>query len=89
MNQADTIELTLIGMVHGGNALGRYQGRPVFVPYAIPGERIRARIVDDRGRYAFAQGVTLLEPSPARVRPICPHFGPGRCGGGAVHPNPY
>lgn len=81
MNQADTIELTLIGMVHGGNALGRYQGRPVFVPYAIPGERIRARIVDDRGRYAFAQGVTLLEPSPARVRPICPHFGPGRCGG--------
>lgn len=81
MSQADTIELTLAEMVHGGNALGRHQGRPIFVPYAIPGERILARIVDDRGRYAFAQGVTLLEPSPARVRPICPHFGPGRCGG--------
>jgi len=81
VSHADTIELTLAEMVHGGNALGRHQGRPIFVPYAIPGERIRARIVDDRGRYAFAQGVTLLEPSPARVRPICPHFGPGRCGG--------
>lgn len=81
MSQSDTIELTLAEMVHGGNALGRHQGRPIFVPYAIPGERIRARIVDDRGRFAFAQGVTLLTPSPARVRPICPHFGPGRCGG--------
>jgi 23S rRNA (uracil1939-C5)-methyltransferase len=77
----ETIEIRLEGMVHGGNALGHHQGRPVFVPYAIPGERIRARITDDRGRYAFAQGVTLLEPSPVRVRPVCPHFGPGRCGG--------
>jgi len=81
VSQSDTIELTLDEMVHGGNALGRYRGRPIFVPYAIPGERIRARITDDRGRFAFAQGVTLLEPSAARVRPICPHFGPGRCGG--------
>jgi len=50
VSHADTIELTLAEMVHGGNALGRHQGRPIFVPYAIPGERIRARIVDDRGR---------------------------------------
>jgi len=77
----DTITLKLDEMAHGGSALGHYRGRTIFVPYAIPGERVVARIVDDRGRYAFAQGVTLLEPSPARVRPVCPHFGPGRCGG--------
>lgn len=77
----DTFELTLDAMAHGGSAVGHAQGRPVFVPYAIPGERIIARVVDDRGRYALAQGVTLLTPSPLRVRPRCPHFGPGRCGG--------
>ena len=51
------------------------------MPYAIPGERILARLTDDRGRYAFAAGATLLEPSPHRVEPRCPHFGPGGCGG--------
>ena len=76
MSQSDTIELTLDEMVHGECAR-RYRGRPIFVPYAIPGERICARITDDRGRFAFAQGVTLLEPSAARVRPICPHFRTG------------
>jgi 23S rRNA (uracil1939-C5)-methyltransferase len=77
----DTFELTLDEMVHGGQALGRHAGRAIFVPYAIPGERILARLTDDRGRYAFAAGATLLEPSPDRVEPRCPHFGPGVCGG--------
>lgn len=77
----DTFELTLDEMVHGGQTLGRHAGRAIFVPYAIPGERILARLTDDRGRYAFAAGATLLEPSPHRVEPRCPHFGPGGCGG--------
>jgi 23S rRNA (uracil1939-C5)-methyltransferase len=77
----DTFELTLDEMAHGGSAIGRHAGRAIFVPYAIPGERIAARITDDRTRYAFAEGVTLLDPSPQRVTPRCAHFGPGRCGG--------
>ena len=81
MAKNDPIELELTDMVHGGKAMGRQQGRPVFVPYAIPGERITARIVEDKRSYAHAEGVALLEASPDRVPPACPHFGPGRCGG--------
>ncbi len=82
MTDDNTFELHLDEMVHGGNALGRHEGRPIFIPYTIPGEQIIARIVDDRKRFAFAEGVTLLDPpSPDRVEPRCPHFGPGRCGG--------
>ncbi len=78
----DTFELELTEMVHGGQALGRDAGgRVIFTRYAIPGERIRARITDDRERYAFAETVAVLDPSPHRVEPPCPHFGPGRCGG--------
>ncbi len=77
----NTFELTLDEMAHGGSAIGHHAGRAIFVPYAIPGERIAARITDDRTRYAFAEGVTLLDPSPHRVTPRCGHFGPGRCGG--------
>ena len=76
-----SFELTLHGMAHGGRAVGRHGGKAIFVPYAIPGERITARITDDRKRYAFAEGVRLLEASPQRVPPRCPHFGPEGCGG--------
>ncbi len=75
-----TIELELNAMAHGGKALGRDGKRTVFVPYTIPGERVLARITQDKGRVAFAEGVRLLEASADRVYPRCPHFGPGRCG---------
>lgn len=76
----ETIEVELTAMAHGGSALGRYEKRTVFVPYTIPGERVLAEIVEDRGRVAFARGVQLLDASADRVYPRCPHFGPGRCG---------
>src|SRR5690349_17529942 len=78
--EPSTFELTLTGMAHGGSALGRHDGRTVFVPYTIPGERIMARVTGEKGRVAFAEGVTLLEASADRVFPRCPHFGPGKCG---------
>jgi 23S rRNA (uracil1939-C5)-methyltransferase len=36
------IELTLNAIAHGGEALGKHEGKVIFVPYAIPGERVRA-----------------------------------------------
>jgi 23S rRNA (uracil1939-C5)-methyltransferase len=78
---SDSIELTLTDIANGGQALGRHGNKTIFVPYAIPGETLTARIVEDRGRYAFAEGVRLLDASADRVMPTCPHFGPQRCGG--------
>jgi 23S rRNA (uracil1939-C5)-methyltransferase len=75
-----TFELELDAMAHGGSALGRHGKQIVFVPYTIPGERVEARIVSEKGRVAFAEGVRLLDVSADRVYPRCPHFGPGRCG---------
>ncbi|TET54845.1 MAG: 23S rRNA (uracil(1939)-C(5))-methyltransferase RlmD [Anaerolineales bacterium] len=79
LNEPFTIELT--GMANGGPALGRHEGRVVFVPYALAGETVRAEISDDRERYAFARLLEVLEPSPDRVEPPCPYFGPRGCGG--------
>ncbi len=77
----DVFELTLDAMAHGGEALGRHEGRAIFVGYAIPGERVRVEIVEDHERYARARLVEVLEPSPSRVAPPCPHFGAAACGG--------
>lgn len=74
-----TLELDLTTMTHGGNALGRDAGRPIFVPLGLPGERVRVRITQDKRSYAFAEVEAVLVPSPERVPPRCPHF--GVCGG--------
>ena len=75
----NTFELTLHALAHGGEAIGRHDERAIFVPYAIPGERVRVEIVEERKRFARARLVEVLEPSPARVEPPCPYF--GKCGG--------
>jgi tRNA/tmRNA/rRNA uracil-C5-methylase (TrmA/RlmC/RlmD family) len=75
-------EVSCAGVAHGGEAVGRLaDGRAVFVPYAIPGERVRVRVTTTRRRFARAELLQVLEPSPDRVEARCPHFGPGRCGG--------
>jgi len=69
-------------MAHGGAALGRYEGRVLFVPYAIPGETVRVEIVEAHERWARARLLEVVEPSLDRIAdPQCPHFGPSRCGG--------
>jgi len=77
----DPLTLHLTGIAHGGEALGRHGGKVAFVPYAIPGETVRVQVVEEKARWARAQLLEVLEPSPDRVAPPCPYFGPGRCGG--------
>lgn len=75
------IELQILSMAYGGEGVGRWQGKAVFVPYALPGEAITAAIVEDRGRFARARLSEVIAPGADRVPPACPHFGAGRCGG--------
>ena len=56
-------------------------GHVVFVPYAIPGETVRVEILEAHKRWAQARLLDVLEPSPHRVEPPCPHYGAGKCGG--------
>jgi 23S rRNA (uracil1939-C5)-methyltransferase len=79
MNPGDVIELELDAISHLGQALGRYEGKVVFVPYALPGESARVRIVEDRKRWARGALLDLFQRSPHRVVPPCPYF--GTCGG--------
>lgn len=79
------VELTLHGLTHGGEAVGRLPGGKVcFVAYAIPGERVRVEVVEDHPRWSRGRLLEVLEASPDRAAPPCPYFGPGRCGGCAL-----
>ena len=78
---SQTFELELTAMAHGGSALGRHEGRVIFVPYTIPGETVRVEIMEARTRWGRGHLLEILDPSPHRVEPPCPYFGPDKCGG--------
>lgn len=70
------LTVTLTGMAHGGLALGRdLDGRPLFVPFAIPGETVRVRLPEGQRRGNRAELLQVTKPSPDRVAPPCRHFG--------------
>jgi len=73
------VELKIEDVAFGGKGVARAEGKAVFIPFAIDGERVTAEIVREKKQFAEGELVALLEPSPERVGPECPYF--GRCGG--------
>jgi 23S rRNA (uracil1939-C5)-methyltransferase len=71
----EIITLELTDMAHGGAALGRDERqRVIFVPLALPGERVTVEIVEDKERYARGRLLEVLTPSPDRVAAPLPPF---------------
>jgi 23S rRNA (uracil1939-C5)-methyltransferase len=73
------VELLIEDIAFGGKGVGRAEGKAVFVPFTIEGERVAARVVREKKSFAEADLVTVLESSPQRTTPQCPYF--ERCGG--------
>lgn len=72
--------MVIASLAAGGDGVGRLpDGRAVFVPFTAPGDRVRVRVVESRGRFARARVDALLEAGPARAEPVCAVF--GSCGG--------
>ncbi len=76
---APEVELLIEDIAFGGKGVGRLEGKAIFVPFTIAGERVTARIVREKKSFAEAELVRLLESSSERTEPRCPYF--GRCGG--------
>src|SRR5258708_29013677 len=64
------IELELADLAYGGDAVGRFQGRAVFVSGGLPGELVRAELPRERSYYARSTLLEGLRPSPDRVQPL-------------------
>src|SRR6058998_1084939 len=77
--RGDTLELAIEDLAFGGEGVGRADGYVVFVRGGLPGDRLRVRVVEARGRFGRAVIDEVLVASPDRVDPPCPYF--GRCGG--------
>jgi 23S rRNA (uracil1939-C5)-methyltransferase len=74
------LEVTVSTLAYGGNAVGRLaDGRAVFVPFALPGEKLRIQLIEQKERFARGRVLEVLEASRRRIQPRCRHF--TTCGG--------
>jgi 23S rRNA (uracil1939-C5)-methyltransferase len=77
--------LTIEKLVYGGDGLARLpadehgSGKAVFVPFVLESERIEASLLEQKRGFARGRAETILQASPHRVEPNCPHF--RHCGG--------
>jgi 23S rRNA (uracil1939-C5)-methyltransferase len=72
-------EADIVDLAHDGRGVARLGGKAVFVDGALPGERVRLRVLKRRRQLDEAGLVDVLVASPDRVVPACAHF--GICGG--------
>lgn len=73
------IELEIHTLTNMGQGLGRLDGWVVMVAFALPGERVKARVFRNDKNFSEADLLEVLTPSPDRVAAPCPLF--GNCGG--------
>jgi len=67
------LELDVTGIAHGGISVARHEGRVVFVSDAVPGERVVARVTEDRKKSFWrADTVSVVTPSEHRVDHVWP-----------------
>jgi 23S rRNA (uracil1939-C5)-methyltransferase len=79
-NTSEPIEIRTASLVYGGDAMGRLpDGRAIFIPFALHGELVCARLVEEKRGHVRAELLEVLEPAPCRIVPRCPHF--TICGG--------
>ncbi|MGB8353232.1 MAG: TRAM domain-containing protein [Chthoniobacteraceae bacterium] len=76
---SSVIEVSVEDVAFGGNGVARHEGKAVFIPFVIDGEKITARIVREKKRFAQAALENVVSASPHRVEPPCPYF--QTCGG--------
>lgn len=78
----EPVEVAITSLSADGRGVAEIDGKKVFVHGALPGERVRARLLASLRRYDEAEAVEVLQASPRRVPARCAHF--GVCGGCAL-----
>ena len=67
------------GLGSNGEGIIRHEGVTFFVPYCLPGEKVRFRVLKVKDKIGYGKAEEILTPAEERVRPKCPVF--TRCGG--------
>lgn len=74
--------IRILRLAAGGDGVGKLpDGKTVFIPRTAPGDLVEPVELREHKRFARARPGRLLEASPDRVEPRCPHYVHDQCGG--------
>jgi len=75
----DSFTIRVEKLVYGGEGLGYHSGKPVFVPFVLPGEVVEVFPTEESRKLIRGLPGQVQEPAADRIAPQCPYF--ARCGG--------
>jgi 23S rRNA (uracil1939-C5)-methyltransferase len=78
-NAKNEFTLEIGSLCYGPYGIGRHDGKAVMVANTAPGDKVLARVIESKERYAIAESLRLMRPSAVRQEPPCPYI--GECGG--------
>ena len=73
------LQVKIEKLIFGGAGLARIDGAVVFVDFAAPDDLLEVEITEIKKNFLKADIVSILEPGPTRIQPICSVA--GKCGG--------
>ncbi|MCP8617863.1 23S rRNA (uracil(1939)-C(5))-methyltransferase RlmD [Salirhabdus salicampi] len=79
VSKNETIELTFEDLTHEGSGVGKVNGYPLFVPYALPGETAKVKVIKVKKNFGFGKLIEIQEKNEDRIEPPCDVF--YQCGG--------
>ncbi|MEM8717954.1 MAG: 23S rRNA (uracil(1939)-C(5))-methyltransferase RlmD [Cyanobacteria bacterium P01_G01_bin.39] len=79
LQQGQVVELEITDLNTSGEGVGRHQGQVVFVPNTVTGDRLTAKIIQSKAKFARGKIEELLTYSPYRIRSRC--IVADKCGG--------
>lgn len=81
------VEIQITKVRFPNDGVGIYEGLPIYVKNALPGQTVLVRILKKRKDRLEGTLLEVLERSPAESQSFCPHF--GECGGCSRQTLPY
>ncbi|WP_245855692.1 23S rRNA (uracil(1939)-C(5))-methyltransferase RlmD [Paenibacillus rigui] len=72
-------EADIVGIGHEGEGVGRVSGYTLFIPGALPGERVLVKAVKLKKQYGYGKLLRIIQASPDRISAPCPIY--SQCGG--------
>jgi 23S rRNA (uracil1939-C5)-methyltransferase len=77
--QGDILELDITDLSNNGDGVGKHEGRVIFVPDTVTGDRVKVRLVREKSNHGYGKLLEILQPSGHRIRPRC--IVADKCGG--------
>ena len=75
----DNFNVKIEKLVYGGDGLAYHDGKPVFVPFVLPGEEVEVIPIEESRKLVRALPAQVMQAAEQRIQPHCPYF--ARCGG--------